>query len=131
MPRLLIIDDDDMFRAMLREMLEEAHVGYEVVDANSSETGVALFQKRQFDLIITDMFMPPGGGLGVIKQVRAMDKKIGIILISGMLLDNRDEIFKHALATGASRTLEKPVRQSVLLQTVSELLAETQNTDSD
>jgi CheY-like chemotaxis protein len=128
MPRILIIDDDEMFRAMLREMLEEAH--YDVEEADSSAAGVGLFQKREFDLIITDLFMPPGGGLGVIQQVRKIDKKIGIVVISGMVLDNRDEIFKHALAAGANQTLEKPVSQSVLLQTVADLLSHVKNTNS-
>ncbi len=90
MARILVVDDDDLARSVGCEILENA--GYDVVDAPTSAVGVDFFKKREIDLIVTDLFMPLDGGLGVIQNVRAMDTQIGIILVSGMSIDNRDAL---------------------------------------
>jgi len=123
MPRILVVDDDDLARSVVCEILESA--GYDVVDASTSSDGVEIFRRREIDLIVTDLFMPPDGGLGVIQNVRAVDTEIGIILVSGMALENRDVIFQRALEAGATQALEKPIRPNDLLQAVSDILEKT------
>ena len=120
MARILVIDDDDLARSVVCEILENA--GYDVVDAATSVDGVEIYRRREIDLIVTDLFMPPDGGLGVIQNVRAVDSDIGIILVSGMALENRDVIFQRALDAGATCALEKPIRPDDLLQAVSDIL---------
>jgi len=57
MARILIIDDDDPFRAMVRAMLEKA--GYnDIEEAENGSIGMKLFRQHPFDLAITDIIMP-------------------------------------------------------------------------
>lgn len=122
MARILAIDDDDLARSVVCELLEI--MGHEVVEASNSREGVEVFRRREIDLIITDLFMPPEGGLGVIENVRKFDQDVKIIVVSGMALENRDLIFKQVLDAGATDTLEKPIDPHKFKQIVTELLAD-------
>lgn len=128
MARILAIDDDDLARSVVCELLEI--MGHEVVEASNSREGVETFRRREIDLIITDLFMPPDGGLGVIQNVRKFDQDVKIIVVSGMALENRDLIFKQVLEAGATDTLEKPIDPGKFKQMVTELLEDgsTSNT---
>lgn len=121
MARILIIDDSELDRDILREILEDA--GHLVVEASNSGEGVETFRRREIDLIITDLFMPPGGGVSVIQKVRAFNKDVKIVVVSGMSLENSDVIFEKILQAGATCTLEKPVEPEKLIQIVTELLS--------
>ncbi len=54
--RILLIDDDDQLRFMLRQVLETA--GYEVIDASNGRQGIQRFKETPADLVITDLIMP-------------------------------------------------------------------------
>ncbi len=56
MARILIIDDEDELRSMLRQMLEQA--GHEVTEAVNGAEGIQLYEQDTHDLIITDIIMP-------------------------------------------------------------------------
>ena len=56
MAHILVMEDDDQFREMLREMLESA--GYQVTEAANGEVGISSYRESPTDLIILDIFMP-------------------------------------------------------------------------
>lgn len=121
MARILIIDDDDKFRAMLRKMLEEA--GYnDIEDADDGDIGVKLFRQHPFDLVITDIIMPNKEGIEVIMELRKDYPRIKIIAVSGGGRTGLQDYLKLAMHLGASRTLEKPFKRSELIDAVQELL---------
>jgi len=122
MARILVIDDDELARSVVKELLEEQ--GHQVVEARNSQEGVDTFRRREIDLIITDLFMPPEGGLGVIQKVRALDQDIKIVVMSGMGLDNREVIFQRVLDAGAVDTLEKPIDPHKFRNMIAELLVD-------
>jgi len=64
MARILIIDDDDQLRRMLRKILEKD--GYEILEAPDGKVGSELYRKDPVDLIISDIFMPNQEGLRTI-----------------------------------------------------------------
>jgi len=128
MPRILLIDDDEIFREMLREMLEQTN--YEVVEAATSDEGIEIFDRRKIDAIITDLFIPSEGGLGVIKHVRERDEHIGIIVISGMATNNRTTVLDQTLKIGANKALPKPVDNDILVQAIEELLSDSGNAEA-
>ena len=121
MANILIIDDDDQFREMLRQMLERA--GYEVVEASDGKEGLKLFRENQVDLVITDIFMPEKEGLEVIMEFRRNfpDKKI-IAISGGYRKITPEESLKMAEAFGAKYTFKKPVDRQALLDAIKELL---------
>ena len=121
MSRILIIDDEPDFRAVVRSFLEAE--GHEVLDAASGEAGLHLFRSHTPDLIVTDIHMPGIGGLETIVQIREEKPEMRIIAVSG-----QDGIAAAALLPdgerGADRGLAKPFRRRDLIATIDDLLGE-------
>ena len=120
MPRILIIDDEDQIRKMLRQMLERA--GYEVDDAPNGKEGIQRFRQQPADLIITDIIMQEKDGIETIMELRREHAKVKIIAISGGGRIGADDYLSMAKGLGAMRTLKKPVERETLLKTIAELL---------
>ena len=121
MARILIIDDDDQFRTMLKTMLEKA--GYnDIEEAASGSIGMKLIRQHPFDLIITDIIMPDKGGFEMITELSRDYSRIKIIAISGGGRDGPKYYLKIAKFLGASRTLAKPFKHSDLIDAVQKLL---------
>ena len=123
MARILIIDDDDQLRTMLRTMLEK--VGYnDIEEAASGNMGMKLFRQHPFDLVVTDIIMPDKEGIEVITELRRDYPQIKIIAMSGGGRVGPHGYLEMAKCLGAGRTLAKPFNQSDLIDAVQELLNE-------
>ncbi len=122
MKRILVIDDDDQVRRMIRQMLERA--GYEVTDAPDGEIGVRMHRAEPVDLIITDIFMPEKEGLETIRELRRDFPDIKIIAISGGGSTGAFSYLPLAKSFGALDTISKPFDRSELLDSVKRLLDE-------
>ena len=118
---ILVIEDDDMFRKMVRAMLVSA--GYEVLEADSAETGLTLYQHQRANLVILDILMPGMDGLEAIRSLMARDPTVKIIAVSGSDPQWVEEYLKDASTFGAKRVLRKPVTLKQLLAAVGEVLA--------
>jgi YesN/AraC family two-component response regulator len=79
--RLLVIDDDNLVRAALTDMLQTA--GFEVVTASNGRLGLELLDTTPVDAIITDILMPEQEGLETIREARQRFPEIRILAISG------------------------------------------------
>ncbi len=79
MKKILIIDDNEEVFDILKQLLLDE--GYRVSTANNGASGVALFLRQNFDLVITDINMPGMNGLDVIKRINNI-VKVPIILMS-------------------------------------------------
>jgi DNA-binding NtrC family response regulator len=123
MPRILIIDDDDQFRTLLRKMLEKA--GYNnIEEANNGVLGVKLFRQSPFDLVITDLIMPEKEGMETIIELTGEYPQLKIIAMSGGGRVSPHDYLETAKRLGASRTMAKPFSYSEFIDTVRELLCE-------
>ena len=123
MARILIIDDDSEFRAMLRAMLEDA--GYtEIEEAANGSIGVKLFRQHPFDLVLTDIVMPDKEGLEMITELTRDFPGIKIIALSGGGRVGPQSYLEMAKLLGASRTMEKPFKKSDLIDAVKGLINE-------
>ena len=127
MASILVIDDDELMRQMLRDMLQGA--GHTMIEAASGDDGLVWFGRERFDIVITDLFMPPKGGLEVIKELKAADSEVRVIAISGVQLSGtgyrHDEDPKRlAIEAGALRTFSKPFSQEDMLAAIEEILDE-------
>jgi YesN/AraC family two-component response regulator len=123
MARILIIDDDDQLRTMLRTMLEK--VGYnDIEEAASGNMGMKLFRQDPFDVVITDIIMPDKEGIEMITELRRDYPQIKIIAMSGGGSVGPHGYLEMAKYLGAGRTLAKPFKQSDIIDAVQELLNE-------
>ncbi len=120
MRRVLVIDDDDQMRRMLRKMLERA--GYSVMDAADGKIGIGLHRSNPADLIITDVFMPEKDGIETIMELHRDYPRLKIIAISGG--DKRMDFscLDMARHLGAMRVIPKPFGMENFLKVVRELL---------
>jgi DNA-binding response OmpR family regulator len=123
MTRLLIIDDDDELRGLIKEGMKAA--GFEVADAPNGALGLAMQRSQPAELIITDIFMPGEEGIETIFALQREFPRAGIIAISGgghrrMKLD----YLEVARELGAHACLRKPFEFHDLLEVVRRVLAE-------
>ena len=123
MARILIIDDDDQFRLMVRKMLEKA--GYsDIEDTADGNIGMKLFLQHPFDLVITDIVMSGKEGIEIIMELTRDYSGVKIIAMSGGGKIGPESYLEMARHLGAGHTLAKPFGQSELLDAVRELLNE-------
>jgi CheY-like chemotaxis protein len=115
MARLLVVDDDEADRIVLRTILERA--SHEVWVAKDGAEALSQFQGNQIEVVITDLQMSNVHGLELITILRELTPRPGIIAISGTGESQLD----MARLLGASHTLQKPVRPDLLLNAVADL----------
>ena len=124
MARILVLDDDQVMRQLIRGILER-QTEHDVVDAWNSEDGLSAFREEPFDLVITDIFMPEKGGIEVIRELRADYPDVKIIAISGVGVRDEIDIVALTTNTGADKAFEKPFEPEAFVNAVEELLKET------
>ncbi len=120
MRSVLVIDDDDKVRTMLRQSLERE--GYDVLEAGDGKEGLKIFREKGADLIITDLIMPEKEGLETITELRQDYPDVKVIAISGGGRVSPDEYLHLAKSLGAHLTLTKPFEREELLEAVRDLL---------
>jgi len=117
---ILVIDDDESIRLLLRAILERE--GYRVLEASDGDKGFKEFKKNPTDLVITDLIMPGKEGIETIRDLRREFPNIKIIAVSGGGRIGPDSYLKMAKGVGALRTLCKPLDRLGLLQAVKEVM---------
>ncbi len=118
MAHILIIDDDESMRMLLRLMLESD--GHEVSVAEDGEHALQQFD-GSVQLVITDVLMPGMGGLQTIDCLRKLAPCIPIISMSGGGAVASEEYLGVARLVGADRTLAKPFSAAALRETMAGL----------
>ena len=122
MARILLIEDNDSVRSVLREALELA--GHTVIEARNGAEGLDLFPQAGADLVITDLVMPDKDGLDVVTVLREQVPPVNIIAISGAR-DSAEDYLDLAYRMGAVKVLLKPFSIAALIAAVDELLTGT------
>lgn len=78
---LLLVDDDPFILEGIGEDLEKK--GYQVTRANSGDAAVRLLEKRNFDLVITDLVMDQTDGIQVLKKTKETNSDTMVIILTG------------------------------------------------
>ena len=118
---VLVVDDDLAVRQAMKRVLESA--GYEVGLAQNGEEATTQFLPAQTDLLLLDLNLPSQSGWDVFERLTTRYPLVPVIIITG--LPNQ---YSTAVAAGVSALMEKPVEATALLKTVSEVLAERNET---
>jgi DNA-binding NtrC family response regulator len=121
MARIIIIDDEDNFRAALSRTL--AALGHFVVEACDGDEGLALVQNGGIDLVMTDIVMPNKEGLEVLMEMRRNHPHVKVIAMSGGGRQQHADNYLHvARLMGALRVLEKPFELATLREAIDSVL---------
>jgi two-component system chemotaxis response regulator CheY len=102
LPEVLIVDDDQLIRAMLRDAL--ADVPCEVREADSGDAALAIIADRKPALVLLDLVMPGKSGLDVLKSLKG--KGTRVVVLSAL---DTEGLVQQAMADGAHGFLGKPI----------------------
>ncbi|HLQ36671.1 MAG TPA: response regulator [Planctomycetota bacterium] len=112
MPHILIIEDDDSLRKMLRLTL--AKMGHTVAEAQNGKEGLAIHGKAPADIVLTDLIMPEMEGLETIMRLRRTHPGVKIIAMSGGGRGKAIDYLQAAKWMGAAQVLAKPFSEKDL-----------------
>lgn len=115
--RLLIVEDDEVNRSVLKSLLEEN--GHTVDDAESGRKALELFRQTNYDAVLMDIQMPEMDGMETTKQIRGMEKNhkhTPVIAVTAYALGEDRTSF---LASGMDDYIGKPFRMAELNQVLA------------
>lgn len=109
--RILVADDDDAARLVLKEMLE--HQGHRVMAAASGPEALRVFMREKPDLVLMDVMMPGLDGYQTVEYLRELsgDSFVPVVFVTAL----QDEAaLSRCIASGGSDFLVKPFNQEIL-----------------
>lgn len=116
---VLIIDDDEAFRELLRGVFEQA--GHTVLNAEDAESGFAVLQETAVGLVVMDQRLPGGEtGSQLLKRVKALKCPVPVIVVSGYL---NDDTIRDLIRDGVEGIYLKPLNIFALLKRATVLLS--------
>jgi DNA-binding NtrC family response regulator len=121
MARILVIDDQEPIRRIVRRALEQN--GHEVYDASDGEIGMEILESQSFDLVVTDIFMPGQDGIVTLREIRKRFPAVKVIVISGGDSTGLMDLRQDAELLGAVSTLQKPFNAREIMDKVRDALA--------
>lgn len=117
MPRkILVVDDDTASVRVLAKLLN--HAGYEVQTAHSRQEALAVAAQRPCDLLITDLGLPDGTAVELLRDLRAISRAIPAIVVTGNV---ETEPMEACRAAGFSKYMLKPVLFQEIVSAIQEI----------
>jgi len=122
MSNILVVEDEDAIRRVLKKVLSEENPKYKLDEAPDGEKAISLIKTQHYDLVLCDIKMPKKDGIEVLEFVSSYDSSIPIIMISGHG-DLKTAV--KAMRMGAYDYIEKPPDLNNLLNSVRSALVKT------
>jgi two-component system cell cycle response regulator DivK len=119
MSRVLVADDNDASRELIREVLELS--GYDVIETADGQDAVSRARENAPDLVLVDIQMPRLDGYGVLRELRADPRLSGlpVVALTAFAMQGDRE---RALAAGFDGYITKPVDIAALRQEIKKRL---------
>jgi len=115
MPKVLVVDDDETIRRMLRMRLADT---YEIVDTGDPEQAVALTLEQKPDAILMDLMMPGFSGFELCQTLHTLSytSRIPIFVVTG---ESGTKYKEHCASLGAKGFFQKPIDFAALKSTLA------------
>jgi len=117
-PTVLVVDDNAEHGQALAKIFERA--GYRVSTAGDGEEALRILVERPFDLILTDLRMPRMNGLELLRNIRALNPDVPVLIITAF---GEWTSYIEAMDCGCVDYLSKPVRREDILLAARKALA--------
>jgi two-component system, chemotaxis family, chemotaxis protein CheY len=117
MPKILIVDDAEFLRLRISKML--VGDGYDVVEADNGLKAIEAYQANKPDLVLMDVTMPEMDGLSALKQIRAIDSKAKVIMLTAL---GQESVVLEAIKSGARDFIVKPFERDRVMNAIQKLL---------
>ena len=113
---MLVVDDDEMIRRLVRTVLEADD--FEVIDAKDGEQALVMIEDKRPEVVVLDVMMPGLNGVDVCRRLDHDNVKV-------IILTARDDadLAEECMAAGADAFLTKPFSSIQLLDLVEDLMA--------
>lgn len=114
--RILLVDDEvDLCKVAAWDF---EYAGFKVTQANSGQEALELLQKEEFDVLISDIKMPNGDGIDLVKKIKLMDIKLkAIYLMTGFISESESILF----SLGVTQLFQKPIDTEIIIKLLNEL----------
>lgn len=117
MPRILVVDDSEFMRKVLRNILEAG--GHKVLEARNADEALEKFVHDGADIITMDIVMPDMDGIEAVRRLKELNKKAKIIMISAL---GHQKTVMRSLEAGAVDFIIKPFTADDVLESVNAVL---------
>ena len=124
MERLLVVDDEEKIRAIIRKYAE--FEGYEIEEAADGMQAIAMCREKDFDCIILDIMMPELDGFSTCKEIKKI-KNIPVIMLSARG-EEYDKL--HGFELGIDDYVVKPFSPKELMMRIKVVISRNSNKDS-
>jgi len=114
---VLVVDDEEDMRGTYERLLRR--LGYRIVPAGSCQGALALVRAEPLALVITDLRLPDGDGLAVVRTARALPDPPPVVVVTGYPSEDRR---RAALDAGARAFLGKPFGAAAFTELVRDVL---------
>lgn len=121
--RVLIADDDPLVCAVCARTLSSE--GYTIISVGTAAETRAALAVQSFDILLLDLHIPHINGLDLLAEIRADDRNLPILIITGMA---SVEQAAQAMRLGAQGLLLKPFSPAMLRDTVADILRQRRET---
>jgi len=121
MARILLIEDEQQVRELLREILEQN--GHEIIACKNGADGIRQYKESSFDLVIMDVLLPDKDGFETLNELKQHHDQVNVLAISGGCGPGTVNVLHIAQRLGARQTLAKPFDLTDFLAVVDQLLA--------
>ncbi len=117
MAKVLVVDDSEFMRKVLRNILEAG--GHKVIEARSADEALDRFIKDSPDIVTMDIVMPDKDGIEAVKRLKEANAKAKIIMISAL---GHQKTVMRSLEAGAVDFIIKPFTTDDVLESVNAVL---------
>jgi CheY-like chemotaxis protein/anti-sigma regulatory factor (Ser/Thr protein kinase) len=118
MKKILVVDDDQTTRHVLRKVLVGA--GFSATVAKDGVDGLKALKNKRYDLLLLDVWMPRMTGLELLSKLRATKTRPRVVVMTS---DDTPQTVLETVREKAFKYVHKPIEALALLQTVREVLA--------
>jgi two-component system chemotaxis response regulator CheY len=115
--KIVVVDDSDFSRSMIKKMLEEE--GIQIVgEAASAEAALSVIKDQKPHIVITDIVMPEVSGIELTEKINQNFDNIAVIVVSSL---SQEHIVLEAIGAGASDFIAKPIQKQQLMDSIEKI----------
>jgi two-component system chemotaxis response regulator CheY len=116
MKKILVVDDSEFMRQVLKNILKE---DYEIIETGDGNEAVEQFKVEKPDLVLLDIIMPKKDGVAVLGSLKKIDSNANVIMITAV---GQESIIKDCQNLGSKGYIVKPFDEKQVLDTVKKVL---------
>jgi len=117
--RILIVDDAQFTRNMLKKIINKTDFSEVVGEASNGNEAIIAYKKLKPDLVTMDLVMPEKGGIETIDEILKYDKAAAIVVVSAL---GQEALVLEAAKKGAKDFIQKPYKSEQIIEVMDRVL---------